>query len=81
MRTTLQIDDDVLEAAKAMAEAARTTVGAVVSDLARKSLRKAVVQPERRNGILLLPIKEPGRIVTMEMVNALRDTEDFDLPA
>ena len=38
MRTTLDIDDDVLLAAKELAEAQRSTVGKVLSDLARKAL-------------------------------------------
>lgn len=39
MRTTLQIDDDVLESARILAAADGRTVGAVISDLARVTLR------------------------------------------
>lgn len=71
MRTTLDIDDDVLQAAKELAQARGKTAGQIVSDLARKAL-----QPSRtmrvRNGVPLLPT-QPGRIVTVEMIDALLD--------
>ena len=72
MRTTLSIDDDVLTAAKAVAQQTNRTIGEVVSDLARRALRPPVTQAER-NGIPLLPIKGPGVLVTLDIVNALRD--------
>ncbi|PDT28044.1 CopG family transcriptional regulator, partial [Rhizobium sp. L9] len=40
MRTTLAIDDDVLIAAKAMAAQQHRSVGEVISELARRSLRR-----------------------------------------
>lgn len=39
MRTTLAIDDDVLAAAREIAETRRESLGAVVSQLARRSLQ------------------------------------------
>jgi hypothetical protein len=39
MRTTIAIDDDVLIAAKAIARQRNQTIGKVVSELARHSLR------------------------------------------
>ncbi len=72
MRTTLAIDDDVLMAAKAIAHQTRKTIGEVVSDLARRSLRPPVARAER-NGVPLLPVREAGVIVTPEIVNKLRD--------
>lgn len=72
MRTTLMIDDDVLAAARALAEQQRRTVGAVVSDLARQSLRRPV-PPAERNGVPLLPVSNENARVTLEIVNALRD--------
>jgi hypothetical protein len=73
MRTTLEIDDDVLQAAKALATARSTTAGRVISELARSALA-----PRRtsriRNGVPLIP-RRPGRSSrpTMELVNRLRD--------
>lgn len=71
MRTTLAIDDDVLEAAKAIASQSHRTVGDVISDLARRALRRPD-QPRERNGIPLLPACA-GVVVTQAAVNALRD--------
>jgi len=73
MRTTLDLDDDILNAAKEIAAARGTTAGKVLSELARKALtpsRTARV----RNGIPLLP-RRPARAPrpTMELVNRLRD--------
>jgi plasmid stability protein len=39
MRTTLQIDDDVLESARVLAATNGSSVGAVISELARRALR------------------------------------------
>ncbi len=72
MRTTLAIDDDVLAAAKGLARQHRKTIGEVVSDLARQSLRRPMAQRER-NGVPLLPVSNTKAIVTLEIVNALRD--------
>ena len=76
MRTTLAIDNDVLEAARGLAAMERRSVGEVVSDLARRGLQrdsrgrgKAV----RRNGVPLLQSSTAPKPVTMELVNRLRD--------
>ena len=44
MRTTLQIDDDVLDQARALAVADGRNLGAVISDLARRALRPTPVR-------------------------------------
>jgi hypothetical protein len=72
MRTTLVIDDDVLLAAKAIARQRNQTLGEVVSELARSSLVPAAPATSR-NGITLLPVRRPGAVVTLEIVNGLRD--------
>ena len=72
MRTTLAIDDDVLSAAKAIARQKNQSIGQVVSELARKSLRPPAASIER-NGIALLPVRNPDAVVTLDIVNALRD--------
>ena len=75
MRTTLDIDDDVLQAAKELAAARRTTAGRVLSELARKGLeRPGRVSP--RNGVMVLPRRrQAGPRPTMRLVNELRDRE------
>lgn len=72
IRTTIAIDDDVLAAARAIARQRNQTVGRIVSELARQSLRPPAAGAER-NGIPLLPVREKGAVVTLEIVNALRD--------
>ena len=72
VRTTLAIDDDVLLAAKAIARQQHSSVGSVVSELARRALRRPQA-PTSRNGIPLLPLSSPGAVVTIDAVNALRD--------
>ena len=73
VRTTLDLDEDVLQAAKEMAAARGTTAGKVLSDLARKALTPSRVS-RVRNGVPLLPRRPAGaRRPTMQQVNELRD--------
>jgi len=72
MRTTLTIDDDVLVAAKAIAQQQSKSLGEVLSDLARRALRPKVTAASR-NGVPLLPVSGKSAVVTLETVNALRD--------
>lgn len=77
MRTTLDIDDDVLIAVKERARHEKRTAGAVLSEMARRGIT-APTQPETeepvyRNGFRLFPKR--GGIVTNELVNRIRDEE------
>lgn len=74
MRTTLTIDDDLLLHAKAIAETQQRSLGAVVSDYLRKSMKPEQPSPAYRNGIRLLP--KSGQTITLEMVNAIRDDDE-----
>lgn len=74
MRTTLTIDDDLLERARAIAEHEQRSLGAVISDCLRKSLAPDASSPASRNGIQLLP--RTGQVITPELVNALRDDDE-----
>lgn len=75
MRTTLDIDEDVLLAAKEMASLQRTSTGRALSELARRALLPSDAAPAVRSGVPLLP-KRPGeRPVSLELVNRLRDQE------
>ena len=76
MRTTLDIDDDILQAAKELGEFRRQTAGKVLSDLARKGLTSEEPSPKVRNGVPLLPRRPPGApVMTLKLVNELRDDE------
>jgi hypothetical protein len=68
MRITLTIDDG----AKAIALETDRTIGEVMSELARSALRSKNHLRER-NGIPLLPVRNPTAIVTPEIVNRMRD--------
>lgn len=72
MRTTLSIDDDVLRAAKQLAEARGESLGTTISELARNSLRRAR-SGRTRNGVKLLPVRPNAPGATLEEVNRLRD--------
>ncbi len=72
MRTTLTIDDDVLTAAKAIARQQDRSVGEVVSELARRALRRPRAARER-NGVPLLQRGPEDAPVTLDIVSALRD--------
>jgi hypothetical protein len=75
MRTTLEIDDDVLQAAKEIAELHRKTAGQVVSELLRRALHPAPSSQRVRNGVPLLTRRPGAPVLTMELVNQLRDDE------
>ncbi len=73
VRTTLDIDEDVLQAAKELARARGKTAGQVVSELARRALAPSAVR-RVRNGVPVLPRRPSGRPrPTMKLVNDLRD--------
>jgi hypothetical protein len=73
VRTTLEIDDDVLQAVKEIAANRGTTAGRVLSELARKALEPKR-SPRIRNGVPRMPRRAKGRPrPTMEQVNRLRD--------
>ena len=75
MRTTLDVDDDVLQAAKELGEFYGKTAGQMLSELARKGLAPKGPRPKVRNGVPLLPRQPGGPIMTMKRVNELRDDE------
>ena len=75
MRTTLDIDADILQAAKELAALHKKTVGQVVSELVRKGLERPAPAARVRNGIPLFTPRPGMPPITTAMVNALRDDE------
>lgn len=76
MRTTLAIDDDVLAAARHLAEREHRSIGEVISALARQGLARSTQSNKtERNGIPLLPSQNAAVPVTLELVNQLRDEQ------
>ena len=77
MRTTLDIDDDVLQAAKEVAAREQKTAGKLISEWARRGLRgptKSSPEPVVANGFELLPAQ--GRLITNELVRQLLEETD-----
>jgi hypothetical protein len=73
MRTTLDIEDDVLQAAKDIAQAKSHTLGQVISALVRQSLGKDQPPPSVRNGVPLFNPKLVSTRPDLSLVNKLRD--------
>ncbi|MBU1187672.1 MAG: antitoxin [Gammaproteobacteria bacterium] len=79
MRTTLNIDDEVLQAAKALARQQRKTTGEVLSELARRAITgvPAEVGADLTNACHgFVPFPSRGGIVTDELIASLRELED-----
>ena len=74
MRTTINLDDDVLAAAKKLARERASTLGQTLSDIARRGLQPQPAGPVR-NGVRVFPTHPGAKKTTMELVNQLRDDE------
>ena len=74
MRRTVDIDNDVLSAAKQLVAEQKVTAGKVISDPARRALLGSSIQeePEYRNGFRLMP--RTGMITT-KMVEQWREDD------
>ena len=75
VRTTLDIDPDVLQAAKEIAATHGKSTGKVISELARRGLAPARGKVKLRNGVPLLMRPAGTPPLTMADVNALRDED------
>ena len=80
MRTTIDIDEDVLETAKEIARKEKRTAGAVISEFARRgfysresAVAESVETYTEENGIPVLP--PTGSLVTEQSIRKIRDTE------
>lgn len=74
MRTTLAIDDDILAAARAIADQRGRSVGEVVSELCRRALRPELAAGTvMRNGIPLFPLRPDATPVTLDLVRRLTE--------
>lgn len=73
MRTTLQIDDDVLEAARAIADAEQIPIGAALSRLARRGLRSAT--PITGTDLPMFDVPADAPAITPAMVEEALEAE------
>ncbi len=86
MRTTLDLDEDVLASAKEIARRENKTAGQVLSELARRALtqgagsgassaRAAKTEPAAALGFR--PFASRGAVVTNALVQKLRDEGEY----
>lgn len=76
MRTTITIDDDVLLAAKGLARRDGSSIGTVISELARKGLNagSSIGAPPELDGFHgFRPLPKRGKPVTNELIDRLRE--------
>ena len=73
MRTTLNIDDEILEAARSLADERDVSVGTVLSELARRGLRQRPAPHETRNGFPLFGVSRDGTPLTLSRVKRFED--------
>ncbi len=72
MRTTLDLDEDVLYVAKQLALQRGKTAGQVISELVRQALEPKN-PPRMRNGVPLFTPKPGAKKPSLELINRLRD--------
>jgi hypothetical protein len=74
VRTTLDIDDEILEVARSLATHRKESIGRVISDMARNGLnvRPPLTGPTR-NGVRVIERAANAKPVTLDVVNNLRD--------
>jgi hypothetical protein len=73
MRATLDIDADILNAAKAIAEVESKTVGQVLSELVRRGLTAVSVAPDLTGGACLSVEAENDRLAGEERMSHAND--------
>ena len=73
MRTTLDIDDDVLAAVKELARREHITAGTLISRLTRRALAAQKDASHQRDQIGFRPFASRGKIITNEDIDCLRD--------
>ena len=75
MRTTLDIDTDILQAVKELSRQKHSSAGAVLSDLARSALSQGGSEGaglELKHGVPVFPAR-PGEVITLEHVLTLEE--------
>ncbi len=77
MRTTLEIDDDLLDAAKEMSRRLGVSQGQVISKLLRAALTGksefAATDEAKAGGFRPFPAR--GKVISNELIDKLRDNE------
>jgi len=71
VRTTIDLDDELLRTAKAISEANRQTLSRVISDLAWKGLRPEPRKYKFRNGFPVLAAPPSARTYSPEHIKEI----------
>jgi Arc/MetJ family transcription regulator len=82
MRTTLDLDEDVLASAKEIARRENKTAGQVLSELARRALTQGAAAPRsaKREPVAVhgfKPFAARGAVVTNALIEKLRDEGEY----
>jgi hypothetical protein len=76
MRTTVDLDEDVVQVARDLAQERDQSLGRVLSDLVRRGLQPGPNPRIRRGGIPILSRKPGARPVTARVVKNLLESEE-----
>lgn len=76
MRTTLDIDDNMLAVARVRAREKGISIGAAVSEIMRRGLE--VPRTRSRRGFPVFQMPPDAPVITDEMVARYRDDDPFD---
>jgi len=76
MRTTVDLDEDILRVAKDLARESDKSLGRVLSELVKRGLKPSKKPLSMRNGIPVFPRLPGAKPVTSEMVKELLESED-----
>jgi hypothetical protein len=75
MRTTINLPDDVYQAARSVAAVKDISLGEAVADLVRQGLRPPLVM-EMENGLLVPLLPRDSPVITLEHTLAIEDDLD-----
>lgn len=79
MRTTLNVADDVLDAAKEMAYIRQISVGEALSALARRGMKIPVgTRRDPISGLFVFDVPEDAPELTPEMMERAEELEDLE---
>lgn len=74
MRTTITVDNDIFEAARAQARASGKKLGEVISQLARRGLR-ASADTADKNGLPVFKVRANAKVIASSRVKELLDED------
>jgi hypothetical protein len=78
VRTTISLDDDVYQAAKALADSSGRSLGTVVSELVRRGLRPRPSGRTRNDGLPVFDVPADASIIPAERAAELLADEGAD---